>query len=205
MRFPILTLALLSTFLTLPSITLAHPALSTEHLQPRGQSTITFLSSIFNNGMRIFRLDKTVRYFTPERLDDVKSRSSEAIQSLDEAIATGKSIGHLDPASSHAISALCIPLKVVYGNMIKAIREKREELTAAKYKDEMIKTLVSLRVKSREFAELVKKIITEPDGSYCLYLEDFVDKRYAKTIDEYKGINSGDSDNVEGDIWDVED
>lgn len=65
-----------------------------------------------------------MRYFTPERLDDVKSRSSEAIQSLDEAIATGKSIGHLDPASSHAISALCIPLKVVYGNMIKAIREK---------------------------------------------------------------------------------
>ncbi|GFN20851.1 hypothetical protein AtubIFM55763_002626 [Aspergillus tubingensis] len=205
MRFLILTLALLSTILTLPSITLAHPALGTEHLQPRGQSTITFLSSIFNNGMRIFRLDKTVRYFTLERLDDVKSRSSEALQSLDEAIATGKSIGHFDPASSHAIAALCIPLKVVYGNMIKSIRDKREELTAAKYKDEMIKTLVALRVKSREFAELVKKILTEPDGSYCLYLEDFVDKRYAKTIDEYKGINSGDSDDVEGDIWNVED
>lgn len=124
MRFLILTLALLSTILTLPSITLAHPALGTEHLQPRGQSTITFLSSIFNNGMRIFRLDKTVRYFTLERLDDVKSRSSEALQSLDEAIATGKSIGHFDPASSHAIAALCIPLKVVYGNMIKSIRDK---------------------------------------------------------------------------------
>ncbi|GAQ44036.1 hypothetical protein AtubIFM61612_003519 [Aspergillus tubingensis] len=205
MRFLILTLALLSTILTLPSITLAHPALGTEHLQPRGQSTITFLSSIFNNGMRIFRLDKTVRYFTLERLDDVKSRSSEALQSLDEAIATGKSIGHFDPASSHAIAGLCIPLKVVYGNMIKSIRDKREELTAAKYKDEMIKTLVALRVKSREFAELVKKILTEPDGSYCLYLEDFVDKRYAKTIDEYKGINSGESDDVEGDIWNVED
>ncbi|PYH64394.1 cell wall mannoprotein 1 family protein [Aspergillus vadensis CBS 113365] len=205
MRFLVLTLALLSTILTLPSITLAHPALGTEHLQLRGQSTITFLSSIFNNGMRIFRLDKTVRYFTPERLDDVKSRSSEALQSLDEAIATGKAIGHFDPASSHAIAALCIPLKVVYGNMIKSIRDKREELTAAKYKDEMIKTLVALRVKSREFAELVKKILTEPDGSYCLYLEDFVDKRYAKTIDEYKGINSGDSDDVEGDIWNVED
>ncbi|GLA60895.1 hypothetical protein AtubIFM54640_001395 [Aspergillus tubingensis] len=205
MRFLILTLALLSTILTLPSITLAHPALGTEHLQPRGQSTITFLSSIFNNGMRIFRLDKTVRYFTLERLDDVKSRSSEALQSLDEAIATGKSIGHFDPASSHAIAALCIPLKVVYGNMIKSIRDKREELTAAKYRDEMIKTLVALRVKSREFAELVKKILNEPDGSYCLYLEDFVDKRYAKTIDEYKGINSGDSDDVEGDIWNVED
>ena len=83
--------------------------------------------------------------------------------------------------------------------------QQREELTAAKYKDEMIKTLVALRVKSREFAELVKKIITEPDGSYCLFLEDFVDKRYSKTIDEYKGIDSGGTDGVEEDIWNVED
>ncbi|KAL3249510.1 hypothetical protein ABHI18_011567 [Aspergillus niger] len=182
MRFPILTLTLLSTILSLSSTTLAHPAPSTDYLHPRGQGTITFLGSILNNGLKILQLDKSVRYFTPERLNDVKSRSSEALQSLDEATAAGKSIGHFDPLSSH-----------------------REELTAAKYKDEMIKTLVALRVKSREFAELVKKIITEPDGSYCLFLEDFVDKRYSKTIDEYKGIDSGGTDGVEEDIWNVED
>ncbi|OJI88890.1 hypothetical protein ASPTUDRAFT_60690 [Aspergillus tubingensis CBS 134.48] len=206
MRFPILTLALLSTLLTLPSTTLSHPSPSTEHLHlhPRGQGTITFIGSLLNNGLKVLQLDKSVRYFTPERLDDVKTRSSEALQSLDEAIATGKSIGHFDPTSSHVIAALCIPLKPFYGSMINAIRDKREELTAAEYKDEMIKTLGALRVKSRELAELVKKILTEPDGSFCLFLEDFIDKRFSKTIDEYKGINSGDSDDVEGDIWNVE-
>ncbi|GKZ66639.1 hypothetical protein AnigIFM50267_000506 [Aspergillus niger] len=205
MRFPILTLTLLSTILTLSSTTLAHPAPSTDYLHPRGQGTITFLGSILNNGLKILQLDKSVRYFTSERLNDVKTRSSEALQSLDEATATGKSIGHFDPLSSHVISALCPALKSVYSSMIYAIRDKREELTAAKYKDEMIKTLVALRVKSREFAELVKKIIIEPDGSYCLFLEDFVDKRYSKTIDEYKGIDSGGTDGVEEDIWNVED
>ncbi|OJJ70399.1 hypothetical protein ASPBRDRAFT_56198 [Aspergillus brasiliensis CBS 101740] len=205
MRFPILTLALLSTLLILPSITLANPVPSTEHLHTRGQGTITFIASLLNNGLKIIRLDKSVRYFTPERLDDVKTRSSEALQSLDEAIATGKSIGHFDPLSSHVIAAICVPLKPFYSSMVNAIRDKREELTAAKYKDEMLKTLVALRTKSRELAELAKRILTEPDGSFCLLLEDYVDKRYSKVIDEYKGVNSGDTDDVEEEVWVAED
>lgn len=211
MRFPLIMLTLLPALL-IPSLTLALPSPSSlNELIPRTSETITLITSLVNVGLNAIKLDEAVRSFTPDDVDEIKTRSTNLEHSLDQALSTTRSTGNLDSLSSKKTTEICVPLKPVFADLLKVISDKvsvalfqmgflekgfsgrtvlihaqRNELFEADYGDDMLQTLISLRVRSRALAKALKGITRELDGALIIFLEDLVDKQFVLTIAEYK-------------------
>ncbi|OOF91876.1 hypothetical protein ASPCADRAFT_133941 [Aspergillus carbonarius ITEM 5010] len=186
MRFPLIMLTLLPALL-IPFLTLALPSPSRPNeLIPRTSETITLITSLVNVGLNAIKLDEAVRSFTPDDVDEIKTRSTNLEHSLDQALSTTRSTGNLDSLSSKKTTEICVPLKPVFADLLKVISDKRNELFEADYGDDMLQTLISLRVRSRALAKALKGITRELDGALIIFLEDLVDKQFVLTIAEYK-------------------
>ncbi|PWY81648.1 hypothetical protein BO94DRAFT_536898 [Aspergillus sclerotioniger CBS 115572] len=123
MRFPLAILTLLSTLLTL-SLTLALPnPTSVSEVRPQTTETITLITSLANVGLNAIKLDRAVRSFT-DNVDEIKTLSANLEHSINQAISTTKSTGNLDTPSSHIIAGICVPLKPIFADMLKAISNK---------------------------------------------------------------------------------
>ncbi|PYI04388.1 hypothetical protein BO78DRAFT_171120 [Aspergillus sclerotiicarbonarius CBS 121057] len=194
MRFPLVILTLLSTIL-ISSLTLALPSPSTPNqLLPRTTETIPLITSLVKIGLNAIKLDKALRSFTPNDVDEIRTPSSDLEQSLDQAESTAKSTAksteNLDARSSTVIAGICTPLKAIFGDMLNVISDKRSDLFAADYGDDMLQTLTNLKVRSRAVAQALKNITKELDGTYIVFLEDLVDRQFALVIEEYR-MNKG--------------
>ncbi|RAK99920.1 uncharacterized protein BO80DRAFT_445936 [Aspergillus ibericus CBS 121593] len=214
MRFSLMILTVLPTLLiSPPTFALPNPP-TPNQLLPRTTDTITVITSLVGVGLKGINLDKAVRSFTPDGVNEIRARSLDLEHSLDQAQSTAKSVEKLDALSSNIIAGICTPLKPLFSDLLKAISDKvhplpprwiasggdsidavqRSEFFAAKYGDDMLKTLISLRIRSRALALTVKFITMELDGAYILFLEDLVDKQYELVIEEYKKNKGDDGD-----------
>ncbi|PYI32715.1 hypothetical protein BP00DRAFT_146109 [Aspergillus indologenus CBS 114.80] len=191
-------LTLLTLVFTLFSSVLALPGEpsdpdSGDRVPPSG-GFLTLVKTMQRLGIAGIKLDRTLEMsqITPETLQTIRQLTHDIENIVTQATAEADTLEVLDPIRSTKLTKNALPMKPVFGHLLKVISNKKEELCAAQFCHEMQDFLTWMRIRCHGLAESLRGIVGFGDGKLIEVCADLIDKQYAMTITEYeKLIRSG--------------
>ncbi|RAH70070.1 uncharacterized protein BO66DRAFT_438773 [Aspergillus aculeatinus CBS 121060] len=145
-------------------------------------------------GIAGIKLDRTLEMsqITPETLQTIRQLTQDIENIVTQATAEADALEVLDPIRSTKLTKNALPMKPVFGHLLKVISNEKEGLCAAQFCHEMQDFLTWMRIRCHELAESLRGIVGFGDGKLIEVCADLIDKQYAMTITEYeKLIRSG--------------
>ncbi|OJJ94699.1 hypothetical protein ASPACDRAFT_1860717 [Aspergillus aculeatus ATCC 16872] len=145
-------------------------------------------------GFAGIKLDRTLEMsqITPETLQTTRQLTQDIENIVTQATAEADALEVLDPIRSTKLTKKALPMKPVFGHLLKVISNEKGELCAAQFCHEMQDFLTWMRIRCHGLAESLRGIVRFGDGKLIEVCADLIDKQYAMTITEYeKPIRSG--------------
>ncbi|PYI13875.1 hypothetical protein BO99DRAFT_346319 [Aspergillus violaceofuscus CBS 115571] len=162
---------------------------SDDMIPPSG-GFLTLVKTMQRLGIAGIKLDRTLEMsqITPEALQTIRQLTQDIENIVTQATAEADTLEVLDPIRSTKLTKNALPMKPVFGHLLKVISNEKEELCAAQFCHEMQDFLTWMRIRCHGLAESLRGIVGFGDGKLIEVCADLIDKQYAMTINDYEKL-----------------